>query len=82
MLKSGHRNRSVLLLSLAFFAALALVAVCRVSGTSVELLPVNRWDFNGPRTLSMIALGPEGGTAMPIARITTVGCLRFWTPLQ
>ncbi len=54
---------------------------CRVSGASVELLPMDRWGFNGPRTLSFMAFGPQGDTTtQPIASITTVGCLQIWTP--
>ena len=67
-------------------AVLLIMAVstvgCHVSGASVELLPMDRWDFQGPRTLSLIEMGPEGATTQPIASITTVGCLQIWTPLQ
>ena len=71
------------------WTAVALIVItavstvgCRVSGASVELLPMERWGFNGPRTLSLIAMGPEGATTQPIASITTVGCLQIWTPAQ
>ena len=68
-------------------AALFVITVvstvsCRVAGASVELLPMDRWGFDGPRTLSLIALGPDGATTQPIASITTVGCLQIWTPVN
>jgi hypothetical protein len=78
------RRRKVCLLALAALAGGlgTSMAVCRVTGASIEVIPIGRWGFGGPRTLSLVTFGPYGSKAVPIARVTTVGCVEIWTPVQ